>query len=208
MGRGEGETWTFDVSTLGSLEPLGPLDRPNLRLGAKVGSLAYFAGGASGVWVYDLADRRRSVRLGSYDTLGEALGLVVAGTRGFVSDGTAGVQVLDVSNPAAIRRIGYFSQKGSAQSAVLSGDRLYVANGEWGLQILDVSNTPPPELRITRDNNQQVLRLIGQPGRRYRIDHTASLNPSEWSAVATPTLVESSFAIEAAEGFYRAVWAP
>src|SRR5687767_7737414 len=46
------------------------------------------------------------VRVGGYDTSGQALGVAVSGNFAYVADWDAGLQVIDVSNPANPQRVG------------------------------------------------------------------------------------------------------
>jgi hypothetical protein len=50
------------------------------------------------------------MRVGGYDTSGQAWDVAVSGNYAYVADGTNGLQVIDVSNPANPQRVGQISQ--------------------------------------------------------------------------------------------------
>jgi hypothetical protein len=84
------------------------------------------------------------VRLGGYDTSGNAYDVAVSGTLAYVADDSYGLQIIDVSNPAAPVRLGGYDTTGSAYAVAVSGSLVYVADGSSGLQIINVSNPAAP----------------------------------------------------------------
>ncbi|MHB1034187.1 MAG: Ig-like domain-containing protein [Pirellulales bacterium] len=90
------------------------------------------------------------VRLGSYDTSGQAYGVAVSGTLAYVADADAGLVIIDVSNPTAPVRLGGCKTSGGAFDVVVSGTLAYVVDtlsrpdAIAGLEIIDVSNPAAP----------------------------------------------------------------
>ncbi|MEK7677697.1 MAG: hypothetical protein AAB676_17855, partial [Verrucomicrobiota bacterium] len=69
----------------------------------------------------DVATPAAPVRVGVYDTSGNARGVVVAGGYAYVADGWAGLQVIDVRNPTAPVRVGGYDTSGHASGVVVAG---------------------------------------------------------------------------------------
>ncbi len=66
------------------------------------GNYAWVADGDAGLQVIDVGNPANPVRVGGYDTPGQAHGVVLGGDNyAFVADGTGGLLLIDVSNPAA-----------------------------------------------------------------------------------------------------------
>ncbi|TAK28763.1 MAG: hypothetical protein EPO21_22325 [Chloroflexota bacterium] len=107
---------------------------------------AYVADGPAGLRVIDVSDPARPAEVGSYQTPGEALGVVVQGGRAYVSASTAGLQVLDVSDPAHPIYAGSYDTQGYAWDVALSGNYAFVTDGFEGLHVIDVSNASRPTL--------------------------------------------------------------
>ena len=84
------------------------------------------------------------VRLGGFNTSGQAKDVVVAGNLAYVADGTAGLQVIDVSNPASPVWLGGYDTSGYANGVALAGNYVYVADGPAGLQVINVSDPAHP----------------------------------------------------------------
>jgi hypothetical protein len=105
-----------------------------------VGTTAYVADSHVGLQILDVGDPANVVRLGGYDTSGDARGVQVVGTTAYVADYDAGLQILDVSNPADVVRLGGYNTSGGAYDVEVVGTTAYVADAHPGLQILDVSD--------------------------------------------------------------------
>jgi hypothetical protein len=78
--------------------------------------------------------------VGSYNTPGEAIGVVVSGSLAYVADEGGGFRIIDVSNPAAPQQRGALQTAGVAQDVAVSGNYAYLAAAGAGLRIIDVSN--------------------------------------------------------------------
>lgn len=65
------------------------------------GTKAYFAMGADGLWIIDIANPASPALLGRVDTPGTAEDVVVINGYAYVADGSFGLQVIDVQNPSA-----------------------------------------------------------------------------------------------------------
>ena len=80
------------------------------------------------------------MRVGGYDTSGQAFEVAVAGGYAYVADYNAGLQVIDVRNPAAPVRVGGYDTSGYAWGVAVAGGYAYVADDTAGLQVIDVAN--------------------------------------------------------------------
>src|SRR5688572_22421285 len=69
------------------------------------------------------------VRVGGYDTSGEANDVAVSGNYAYVADRPDGLQVIDMSNPASPQRVGGYDTSGIAYGVAVSGNYAYVADG-------------------------------------------------------------------------------
>ena len=81
---------------------------------------------------------------GSYDTLGSARGVAIAGDYAYVIDGDAGLVVVDISDPAAPVWAGYYDTPGWANGVAIAGDYAYVACDDAGLVVVDISDPTAP----------------------------------------------------------------
>ena len=149
------------------------------------------------------------VRVGGYDTSGNAFQVAVSGNYVYVADNAAGLQVIDVSNPASPRRVGGDSLV-DARGLILAGTNVFVAAGYDGLVILDLFR---PSLRLEPVSPQQPsgfrLFVRGDAGLSVRIQRSANLRDWEdWQAPtlgATPSELSDLDAGAVSDRFYRAV---
>jgi uncharacterized secreted protein with C-terminal beta-propeller domain len=84
------------------------------------------------------------VRVGGYDTSGEAYDVAVSGNYAYVADEEAGLQVIDISKPANPKRVGGYDTSGYAVGVAVSGNHAHVANYD-SLQVIDISNPANPQ---------------------------------------------------------------
>jgi hypothetical protein len=112
------------------------------------GNFVYVADGSAGLQVIDVSNPTNCVRVGGYDTGGDAMDVALSGNLAYVADGFAGLQVFDVRNPTNCVRVGGYDTSGYAVGVAVSGHYAYVADGQrltssnvvGSLQIIDVSN--------------------------------------------------------------------
>jgi hypothetical protein len=104
------------------------------------GNYAYVADYDAGLQVIDVSNPGNCVRVGGYDTSGNAIGVVVSGNYAYVADGLSGLVVIDVRNPANCVRVGGYNTSGLAVGVVVTKNYAYVADDNAGLQVIDVSN--------------------------------------------------------------------
>jgi hypothetical protein len=157
------------------------------------------------------------VRVGGYDTSGQALDVAVSGNYAYVAEAHydaqaqgGGLQVIDVSNPANPQRVGGNSAVFSANDLVVAGNKVFVAAGYDGLVILDLFR---PSLRLQLVSPQQPgsFRFLvrGDAGLSVRVQRTANLRDWEdWQALtlgATPSDLSDLDASTNSHRFYRAV---
>ncbi len=91
-------------------------------------------------------DSYTSTLLGSYDTPGNSLGVVIAGNTAYVADEKSGLEIIDVSDPTVPTRLGSYNTPSSAKGVAIAGNTAYVADYKSGLQIIDVSAPTAPTL--------------------------------------------------------------
>ena len=109
-----------------------------------VDGLAYVAEGTAGVEIWDLRSAGLPVRLGGFDTPGEARAVDIVKSGGtlyaFIADGAAGVQSWDVTNPAAPRFLAN-RDDGTALAVSVGGERAYLSDPS-GVQIVQLRSVP------------------------------------------------------------------
>jgi hypothetical protein len=108
------------------------------------GTRAYVCLEEAGIAILDVSNPAAPVRLGGFDTSGNARDIHVVGNIACVADMDSGLQILDVTNPGAPVRLGGFATSGQAYSVQQVGNLAYVACGTEGLQVIDVSNPAAP----------------------------------------------------------------
>ncbi|HBV62832.1 MAG TPA: hypothetical protein DEF45_07395, partial [Rhodopirellula sp.] len=77
---------------------------------------------------------------GSFDTIGNARAIAIAGMTAYVADGAGGLRVLDVTDPSSITELGAYDAAANAKSVAIQGTVAYVANGAEGLLVLDITD--------------------------------------------------------------------
>ena len=100
-----------------------------------VGSLAYVASSVGGLHTVDLSDPAHPVLLGSLDTPGYALRVLVVGDVAYVSDYTS-VLVASVGTPSDLHAVGSLNTPGFAWGIADVGHYLLVADDDAGLEVL------------------------------------------------------------------------
>ncbi|MHB1034819.1 MAG: Ig-like domain-containing protein [Pirellulales bacterium] len=140
------------------------------------------------------------VRLGGYDTSGNAEDVAVSGTFAYVADGSAGLQILDVSDPAAPVRLGGYDTSGIAYEVAVSGTLAYVADASAGLVILDVTNPAAPVLfgTFVTGGSANGVTVVGT--RAYVADGFAGLQILDVSNPAAPVKLGGYDTAEYAHG--------
>jgi hypothetical protein len=137
------------------------------------GNHAYVTGYDSAV--FDVSDPTNLRRLGSLNTIGAAVGVVVSGKYAYVADGRAGIEVIDVSDPTNCVRVGGYDTSGYASGVAVAAGRIYVADGEAGLLVL-----------LTLPNVQFTVRVEVAPGVPFTLESATDLSvPLPW----TPLLI-------------------
>jgi hypothetical protein len=149
------------------------------------------------------------VRVGGYDTSGNAYGVAVSGNYAYVTDLYAGLHVIDVSNPANPRRVGGNSGFG-ASDVVVAGNNVFVGASYDGLVILDLFR---PSVRLEPVSPQQPggfhFLVRGDAGLSVRVQRGA--NPREWeewqvlTLGVTPSELSDLEVSTNSRRFYRAV---
>jgi len=108
--------------------------------------VAYVAVGDKGIEVVLLSDPDSPVRLGAFDTPGQASDLTVLGSQVCVADGDAGMEVLNIAgSAAAVSTVGSYRFQSSPYAADAGSSLAFVAAGELGLLTVDLSVSASPE---------------------------------------------------------------
>ncbi len=96
----------------------------------------------------NIVNDNRIYELGSYDTAGNAKGVILShdGTKAYIADYTNGLVIVDISDPARPTKLGSYNTTGVAWGVTLSNDgsKAYVADYENGLVIVDISDPVHP----------------------------------------------------------------
>ena len=108
------------------------------------GLVAYVTQGDAGMQVIDVSNPANPVRVGGYDTSGNAREVAVSGHYAYVADGGNGLQVINVSNPTSPVRVGGYDTSDYAYGVAVSSNYAYVADGGNGLQVIEVSDPANP----------------------------------------------------------------
>jgi hypothetical protein len=130
-----------------------------------------------------------NVRLvGSCDTPGSALRVVVAGNYAYVADYTAGLRIISVSDPTHPTEVGYCNTPGDASGVAVAGNYAYVADFAAGLRVISVSDpTHPTEVGYCNTSNACGVVVAGNHA--YVADYTAGLRVISVSDPAHPVEV-------------------
>jgi hypothetical protein len=110
-----------------------------------VGNLAFVAIGAGGLLILDVTDPRNPLRVGSFDTPGEARSLMVDDGFAYVADGDEGLLILDVHNPAVPSFVGQYNTLTNVNRIVVRGGLAFVADGSFGLKLFDLTDAARPQ---------------------------------------------------------------
>ncbi len=106
-------------------------------------NLVYLASG-DGLQVIDVSDPTAPIEVGTNDTLGNALGVAVAGNFAYVVVNYGGLQVLDVANPAQPVVVGTCATPGGTYGLAVAGNYAYVADGGGGLRVINTEDPTTP----------------------------------------------------------------
>jgi len=116
---------------------------------------AYAACGYAGVIVFDVSDPANPVRVGGYDTDGEAWRFDMRSNLLFVADSRFGMTILDVSDPVNPILAGEWQEPSSEMGlydVAVSGDYAYLAATDRGMLVIDISDTSNPTLVAEYDD--------------------------------------------------------
>jgi hypothetical protein len=149
-----------------------------------------------GFQVIDVSNPSNCVRVGGYDTSGDAFGVAVSGNYAYVADGGAGLQVIDVSNPTNCVRVGGYPTSGNALGVAVSGNYACVADWRrWSgmnyvgpLQVIDVSDPANCVRAGGYDTRGYAEGVAVVAGRIYVADGAAGL-------LVLPTLPNVNFTV-------------
>ena len=72
------------------------------------GDVAYVADNSSGLRCINISDPSVPSEIGSYNTTGEAMDVVVSGDVAYVADGSQGLRCINISDPSPPSEIGSF----------------------------------------------------------------------------------------------------
>ena len=145
----------------------------------------------NGFRAVDISDPENPFLVGSYNTPGRALGVVVSGNYAYVADGSSpddvsnrysltgsgsngNFQVIDISDPTKPLAVGSCETPGTAYDVDVSGTYAYVADSKGGLQVIDVSDPENP-LIAGQLNTPQASGVHITGNTAYMLDDIAGL---------------------------------
>ncbi len=108
----------------------------------------HFSSPATRDEVQSMIDAFRLSKLGSYDTAGFSIGVVLSsdGTKAYIADYDNGLVIVDISDSSHPIKLGTYNTDGFSIGVVLSSDgtKAYIADGRNGLVIVDISDSSHP----------------------------------------------------------------
>ncbi len=109
------------------------------------GHYAYATLSKSGFLIIDISDPKRPAVVGTYDTLGPAYNMEIAGNYAFIAL-NASFEVVDISDPANPVHVNtyYLQKQGVVNDITLYGNLALLATTDLGLQVVDVSDLAHP----------------------------------------------------------------
>ncbi len=130
-----GSIWVLDVSNPAQPVETGRWGQPGhgLALGDQI---LLAAAGDQGLRTAAIAEPARPIELGRFLT-GDARGVAVLGSVGYLADAAGGVHVIDLRNPAEPAHLSTVETFGSPVGVTVAGNRVYVADGAGGLLIFE-----------------------------------------------------------------------
>ncbi len=108
--------------------------------------LAFVAGGSAGLLVIDVSDPSVPVLVGTADTAGTAIEVVVSEGVAYVADDSGGLVIVDVAVPSAPIVTATVATGGRALDVAAGGGLAFVASGTTGLAVVDVLDPAAPQL--------------------------------------------------------------
>jgi len=108
------------------------------------GNYAYVANSTAGLQIFDISNKASPSLVGTYNSAGDARGVVVSGNYAYVADSATGLLVVDISNKASPTLAGSYDT-GTAYRVEISGNYAYVADIA-GLVVVDISTPTSPSL--------------------------------------------------------------
>ena len=157
----------FDVSQPTNIVLLGPHSvRTVSALGVQiVSNFAYVATCCNGdlMQVFDISDPTNITSVASYNAVGTARSVSIAGNVGCVVDESGEVHVFAVNFPGTPSPLGTGSVGGYSDDVYVAGDYAYVADRYRGLQIIDVKDSANP-VRLGRAPTAGMARSVAVTG--------------------------------------------
>jgi len=136
----------WDVSDLSQPVFVNRLDiimRDDIESVTIMDNTAYLAFGRAGLVIVDVSNNRL-VKVGLYDTPGNAMGVAVKGSYAYVADDKGRLRILDISDSAHPAEVGFYNTPGNAQDVVVTAGYVYVVGKAISLRVLDISDPVYP----------------------------------------------------------------
>ena len=183
----DGEGVTYELSP-GALREVASLMSGTLSDVVAVGDVLYGADGR-GLKIFDVSDLTTPILLGSYDTLGNASALSVAGSFVYLADGEAGLRVIGIDDLTEPVEVGSYDTPGYAMDVVVLHSYVYVADKTEGLRVIDVSDPALPDEVGSWDTpgNAYGVTVVGPYA--YVADDTEGLRVIDVTVPAAPNEV-------------------
>jgi hypothetical protein len=134
------------------------------------GEYAYCAASGGGLDIIDISNPASPIKVGNYETPGNALRVYVRGDYAYVADYQGGLQIIDISEPSKPVSVlpPNFVQFGEdTKDVCVRRDYAYVADSSRGLLIIDVSNPSTPFLKGKFDDFPSASVVFERDGYAY-----------------------------------------
>jgi parallel beta-helix repeat protein len=154
-----------------------------------VGSTAYVADGAGGLYIIGVSDVANPTVLGRWVTNGYAEEVAVSGQFALVADGPAGLAVVDVSTPSKPVEIGSAYPLDYAFGVAVSGAYAYIAAGSVGLLVANVANPARPSDAGSMGTSGYLYGVTVSGAIAYLADGWGGVQIANVSNPARPALV-------------------
>jgi hypothetical protein len=141
-----------------------------------------------GLNIFDIIDPAVPHLLGSYNTDGTAMDVIVDGSIAYIADGSAGLQIIDTSNPSQPKLISSFATNGYANALTKEDALIYIANGASGIQLIDVQSPTSPKLIATAKTPGYAQKVFVHDKHAYVADGPGGLQVFDLNS-PRPTLI-------------------
>lgn len=134
-----GQENIFDISNVNNPVLCGSLDGGigwNITVN---GPYAYYAGGNSGLHIYNVSNPNSPYEVAQYDYGDSVFDVEVVDTVAYLANGTLGLRLLGIANPSNPQELDFYIH-GNVKSVRVENGLAYITVQDYGLQVVDVSD--------------------------------------------------------------------